>query len=444
MVDASKLYWKNAEGSGLASDNIFLGTEGIIVPSGTTVQRPSSPVNGTFRYNTDTHNVEVYQNNSWTPSSGTLTGTANQISIGVVGITTTIGIVDNPVIPGVLGMVVPVGGHGDETELGAINGMIRYDTTVNQFRGRINGVWQNITDNYFLNPLTTRGDMLRAAVGGTPSRLPLGAPNTFMISNGTDPIWGSPTVLDGVVIGGVTPAVATVTTFTATGSATLGSGSNNYFRFDGAGSTPVINAVGGDANIGINFVSKGIGEFAFWTGDGKQVAIINTALVTRYITLTGSNGGNPTIGTSAGSLAITPATVFANALTVSSGGAAITGNSSVTGTLGVSGTTSIGTASAHYINIAGSGGSPTIDATDAGAVARNLILNPSGGTVYTQQGLNVGLGQTNQLTLNGNATNPTIGTSGGELQLSGTNRVIASAASFSGLAITNSSAGGQP
>ena len=43
----------------------------------------------------------------------------------------------------------------------------------------------------------------------------------------------------------------------------------------------------------------------------KQVEISHTASATRYITLTGSNGGNPTISTSAGNLAITPALVGA-------------------------------------------------------------------------------------------------------------------------------------
>jgi len=48
----------------------------------------------------------------------------------------------------------------------------------------------------------------------------------------------------------------------------------------------------------------------------EQVRITHTASATRYITLTGSNGGNPTIGVSAGNLAITPAVAFAGTLTV--------------------------------------------------------------------------------------------------------------------------------
>jgi hypothetical protein len=40
----------------------------------------------------------------------------------------------------------------------------------------------------------------------------------------------------------------------------------------------------------------------------------HTASATRYLTLTGSNGGNPTISTSAGDLAITPRVILAGGL----------------------------------------------------------------------------------------------------------------------------------
>ena len=49
-----------------------------------------------------------------------------------------------------------------------------------------------------------------------------------------------------------------------------------------------------------------------------QVRITGTASADRYITMTGSNGGNPTIGTSAGSLALSVAVVAASTVTVGS------------------------------------------------------------------------------------------------------------------------------
>jgi hypothetical protein len=47
-----------------------------------------------------------------------------------------------------------------------------------------------------------------------------------------------------------------------------------------------------------------------------QFEILDTVSANRRITVTGSNGGNPTLSTTAGSLAITPAVVMASALTV--------------------------------------------------------------------------------------------------------------------------------
>ena len=41
-------------------------TGGLIVPVGTTAQRPSSPVVGTIRYNTTTSHLEIYIASSWT------------------------------------------------------------------------------------------------------------------------------------------------------------------------------------------------------------------------------------------------------------------------------------------------------------------------------------------------------------------------------------------
>jgi hypothetical protein len=60
----------------------------------------------------------------------------------------------------------------------------------------------------------------------------------------------------------------------------------------------------------LTFGTKGTGVFSFNTNaDGTpvtQLQVLHTASATRNITITGSNGGNPTISTTAGDLAITP------------------------------------------------------------------------------------------------------------------------------------------
>ncbi len=72
----------------------------------------------------------------------------------------------------------------------------------------------------------------------------------------------------------------------------------------------------GTSTAGLYFLNYASGPIKFGTNSGftEQVRILDTASASRYITLTGSNGGNPAIGVSAGSLAITPAIVGASTM----------------------------------------------------------------------------------------------------------------------------------
>lgn len=58
----------------------------------------------------------------------------------------------------------------------------------------------------------------------------------------------------------------------------------------------------GDTNTGVYFPAAD--TVGITAGGTEQVRVNTTASATRFITLTGSNGGNPTIGTSAGNLTI--------------------------------------------------------------------------------------------------------------------------------------------
>lgn len=73
-------------------------TSSLLLPIGTTGQRPASPVNGMLRYNSDTPSVEAYQNNAWASlgaggGTGTVTTfscvTANGVSCSVANASTT-------------------------------------------------------------------------------------------------------------------------------------------------------------------------------------------------------------------------------------------------------------------------------------------------------------------------------------------------------------------
>lgn len=53
---------------------VFTGTGFMLIPKGTTAQRPVSPVNGEIRYNTDTSQFEGYQGGEWGQLGGGATG----------------------------------------------------------------------------------------------------------------------------------------------------------------------------------------------------------------------------------------------------------------------------------------------------------------------------------------------------------------------------------
>jgi hypothetical protein len=73
----------------------------------------------------------------------------------------------------------------------------------------------------------------------------------------------------------------------------------------GTGAAPYFLAQG-ETDVSMSLVSKGTGNIEFTTNGSltnRQVRILGTEIsANRHITLTGSNGGNPTIGTSAGTL----------------------------------------------------------------------------------------------------------------------------------------------
>lgn len=69
--DNSSTLILQANGSNLVSINSSqlvncTANTAIVLPSGTTAQRPVSAVNGMIRYNSNTAVIEAYANNTWT------------------------------------------------------------------------------------------------------------------------------------------------------------------------------------------------------------------------------------------------------------------------------------------------------------------------------------------------------------------------------------------
>lgn len=147
------------------------------------------------------------------------------------------------------------------------------------------------------------------------------------------------------------------------------------------GNSAVVRSVG-EANASIHLHSSGTGSTLLGTNGGvAQVEIINTSTVTRRLTLTGSNGGNPTIATTAGDIGITPAVIGAASITAHAATAIPAGGTAGAGLL-VSSTANFG--------IFFGSGAPTLAAakgslylrSDGSSSSTRMYVNSDGSTAW--------------------------------------------------------------
>jgi hypothetical protein len=134
---------------GLANNPVLPGTASTTLPIGDTAQRGTA-ANGQIRYNTDTSRFEGYQGGSWYNfgrNDGTVTqvtGTPNQIAVANQTTTPVVSIVSDPVLPGLGGVVVPVG-TTVQRPITPTNGTLRYNLSTATFEGYANGAWGAIS-----------------------------------------------------------------------------------------------------------------------------------------------------------------------------------------------------------------------------------------------------------------------------------------------------------
>ena len=156
---------------GLANNPILPGTASTTLPIGDTAQRGTA-ANGQIRYNTDTSRFEGYQGGSWYNfgrNDGTVTqvtGTPNQI--GVVNQTTTpvVSIVDDPILPGLEGVVLPIGTTA-QRPISPINGTLRYNTSTATFEGYANSAWGAIIAGSGVTSILTGTGLLGGPITST-------------------------------------------------------------------------------------------------------------------------------------------------------------------------------------------------------------------------------------------------------------------------------------
>lgn len=165
----------------------------------------------------------------------------------------------------------------------------------------------------------------------------------------------------------------------------------NYINVQNAatGFAPIIQAVGSDSFVHLNIQSKGAGNIYLETSGGSfvQAEVVHTASSTQWPTLTGSNGGAPTISTSGGDLNLSSNSGHVTAPTETS-----TDNSTRVATTAFV-KTAVGSSSPNFLNAkpsapaANATGTPLMMGTGA-----TVAFTPTGSgkvyIVYSGQGSN--------------------------------------------------------
>lgn len=183
-----------------------------------------------------------------------------------------------------------------------------------------------------LTSLTTSGQITSSVSTGT---APFVVASTTNVANLNASSLNGATFAAPGTIGGGTAASATFTNLTATGQVSFGGTAGteslratvvasciNFLQVQGgtAGNGPIVFPGGTENNVTLILSSRGTNGINLRTNGGfgsiDQVLVTHTASATRQLTLTGSNGGNPTIGASAGNVAVSTGLAVSGVLSI--------------------------------------------------------------------------------------------------------------------------------
>jgi hypothetical protein len=305
----------------LTARSIAAGTAGISVADGDGVAgNPTVSLSGLVLNLAQSSGVGLLSRTSGN-SIGvvTLTGTADEIDVtngtGNAG-DPTVGLADNPTIPGTAGMLIPVGTTGQRTGSPS-NGIIRYNSTTQTFEGYANSAWRDF-----------------ALTGGVTS-----------FSAGTTGLTPGTTTTGAITLGGVliganggTGVANTGKTITLGGSLTL-SGAHDLTLTQTGATNVTLPTTGTLATLA---GSETLTNKTISGANNTLSNIANSSLANSSITINGSSvslGGSVTVTATA-----------SNALTIGTGLSGTSYNGSTAVTIAISNTgvsaASYGTASA--------------------------------------------------------------------------------------------------
>ena len=250
---------------GLVQNPVIPGLQGMVVPVGQTADRSLTPSNGTIRYSTTLGRFEGYQGGSWSTfgvGDGTVTyvaGTADQIDVINNSTTPTISITDDPIIPGLGGMVLPKGTTAQRAT--PQNGLLRYNTTTDNFEGYANGVWGSIAVGVGVTSVLTGTGLEGGPITSTGT---ISISNTGVVAGSYGSTYQVPSYTVNAQ-GQLTAAANIAISATDIGAVTSVSGTANEITSSG-GQTPVISLPNA-----LTFTGKTV------TGGTFQGVTINTA-----------------------------------------------------------------------------------------------------------------------------------------------------------------------
>jgi hypothetical protein len=378
LVNSGTGFQVKTSATAITPRSIAVSGAGLSITNGSGVSGdPTISLNGqVLNFANASFNGLVVLSTAGAITSATITGTSNQIAVtngnGISG-NPTVGLADNPVLPGVASATLPIGATGDRPG-SPVNGMLRYNSTIALFEGYINNAWTSLASGSGVTSIATGTGL----TGG-----PITSTGTISIDSTVVTLTGTQTLTNKTISGASNTltniANASLTNSTISGVALGG----NLFDLT-AGTGVSFNAgttYNGSAAITINATGSGgtVTSVSFTGG----IISVATATTTPALTVAGTSGGIPYF--SSASTWATSAALAANAI-VLGGGAGAAPATTTTGT---------GVVTALGVNTGSAG---------AFVVNGGALGTPSSGTVTNLTG-------TASININGTvgATTPTTG-----------------------------------